>query len=280
MTLTQDEFRALERQRPECIAIDGDAVLIAEPRPDRIDLHYAFPDQAAFSRQFAPLLQQLAPLFTIADAPFGMFLRLTDRAQRPYIEPLLFAQAFQQEREWMRMALIELPSEGSTDEAIAPGFRLRAARPKDAEAIVQLINLAFENPSVNLRSWREALKSGRQIRLLEDGAGRHAGLLHLRPEDADTGYVSELAVHPDYQRRGLGAALMRWSLAWFRELGLRRAALTTSPDNGPAIALYRKLGFTIAEIGVDYRRPIDEDEVRQVLDRRRTQHVTVKRAFS
>lgn len=279
MLLSEAEFRALKAERPEYIAVDGDAVLIAERLPDRVDLHYAFPDQASFAKQFAPMFERLLPLFTISDAPFGMCLRLTDRAHRPYVEPVLFAQAFQQSREWMRMELVELPAADPTVEAIAPGFRLRPARPDDAEAIVQLINVAFENPSVNPRSWVEALESGRQIQILENDTRQNAGLLHLRPEDAATGYVSELAVHPEYQRRGLGEALMRWALVWFREQGLRRAALTTNTDNARAIALYRKLGFTVAEIGVDYRRPIDEDEVRQVLEKHRGVHIRVRRAF-
>jgi ribosomal protein S18 acetylase RimI-like enzyme len=48
-------------------------------------------------------------------------------------------------------------------------------------------------------------------------------------------------------------------------------------DNGGAIALYRKLGFVAAETGLDYRRPIDEEEVRQVLERQRTVRITVRR---
>ncbi len=276
MPLSEAEFRALEAARPECIAVDGDAVLVAEPRTERVDLHYAFPDQASFVSLFPPMLARLTGLFSLDEAPFGMFLRLTDRAQRPYVEPVLVGQAFEVSREWLRMELVELPATGATDEAVAPGFRLRPARPDDAEAIVELISVAFFNPSATARGWAEVLRSGTEVRILEDEAGKTAGLLHLRPEDASTGYVSEVALHPDYQGRGLGEALMRWSIAWFREHGFRRAALTTSPDNGRAIALYQRLGFTIAAIGIDYRRPLDEDEVRQVLEKHRGAHIRVR----
>jgi ribosomal protein S18 acetylase RimI-like enzyme len=70
---------------------------------------------------------------------------------------------------------------------------------------------------------------------------------------------------------------MGWALAWFREQGFRRAALTTDPGNGRAIALYQKLGFTVTQMGVDYRRSLDEDEVRQVLQRNSAPHITVRR---
>ena len=70
---------------------------------------------------------------------------------------------------------------------------------------------------------------------------------------------------------------MRWALAWFRSQDLHRAALTVSSDNGPAIALYRKLGFVAEQTGLDYRRPIDEDEIRQVLDKHRAEHISVRK---
>lgn len=278
--LTEDEFRDLEHARPKCIVVDDDAVLIAEPRPGRVDLHYAFPDQASFVLRFPPMLERIAALFTLDEAAFGMFFRLTDRALRGYVEPVLFENAFEVKREWLRMELSELPDDGSMDAAIAPGFRLRAARPDDAEAIVQLNIAAFPAPSATAETAASDIRSDPFWVLEDESTGRAIGFLHLHTRLAPTGYISDLALHPGYQGRGLGEALMRWALVWFREQGLRRAALTTNTDNARAISLYRKLGFTIAEIGVDYRRPIDEDEVRQVLERQRAEHITVRRAFS
>lgn len=52
-----------------------------------------------------------------------------------------------------------------------------------------------------------------------------------------------IAVHPLYQRRGLGLMLCRHLLAVLRDLGCRGAYATTGSENLPAIALYRKLGF-------------------------------------
>jgi ribosomal protein S18 acetylase RimI-like enzyme len=280
MPLVEAAFRELERQRPECIVVDGDAVLVAQPRPGRVDLHYAFPDQASFVSQFPPLLERLTGLFNANDASFGLFFRLTDSAQRPYVEPVLVAQAFEESREWMRMELVELPPSASTDDAIAPGFRLRPAQPEDAEAIVQLDAVAFPAPSATTDTATSDIRSDPFWVLEDESTGRAIGFLHLHTRLAPTGYISDIALHPDYQRRGLGEALMRWSLAWFRDQGMRRAALTTNTDNARAIALYRKLGFTVAEIGLDYRRPVDEDEVRQVLEKHRAEHITVQGAFS
>ncbi len=53
-------------------------------------------------------------------------------------------------------------------------------------------------------------------------------------------FVTELAVAPEHQRRGLGAALMR---AVLDECHHDRANIGTEHYNGPARALYERLGF-------------------------------------
>ena len=60
-------------------------------------------------------------------------------------------------------------------------------------------------------------------------------------------HITILAVHPNYQRQGLGQVLL-WALlraAWLR--GLEWATLEVRPSNQAAIALYQKFGF--AEVG-------------------------------
>ncbi|NUR95877.1 MAG: GNAT family N-acetyltransferase [Kribbellaceae bacterium] len=60
--------------------------------------------------------------------------------------------------------------------------------------------------------------------------------------------VVELAVHPDAQRQGLGAALMTELM---RGVPNRRALLGTDVDDGPAPRLYRRLGWKllVADLG-------------------------------
>ncbi|NJN57619.1 MAG: ribosomal protein S18-alanine N-acetyltransferase [Leptolyngbyaceae cyanobacterium SL_5_9] len=60
-------------------------------------------------------------------------------------------------------------------------------------------------------------------------------------------HITILAVHPDYQRQGLGQILL-WALlrsAWQR--GLEWATLEVRASNRAAIALYQKFGFS--EVG-------------------------------
>ncbi len=276
--LSEAEFREIERAHADHIAVDGEAVLIAQPRGYQIDLHYAFPDRDTFTRQFPSLFDRIASAVRTDEGPLGFRLKLRDAPSRPYVEPVLLAQAFEATRDWWRMTLDELPAAKASD-AVAPGFLLRRARPDDAEAIAQIDTAAFSTPWLTPQEARGMVRE-ETLRVLEEiGTPRVVAYVSSRADFTGAGYVSDIAVHPEYQRRGLGETMLRWALASFREQGYGRAALTLSTDNGPAIALYRKLGFAHAESGVDYRRPIDEEEVRQVFEKRLASHIRVRRRY-
>lgn len=51
-----------------------------------------------------------------------------------------------------------------------------------------------------------------------------------------------IATHPDHQRRGLAAQVMQDWLSAAK--GRERAFLEVAADNAPALALYRRFGFT------------------------------------
>jgi len=55
--------------------------------------------------------------------------------------------------------------------------------------------------------------------------------------------IASLAVHPDYRRRGLAAALMRHTLRELGAAGVRRVELMVRIGNTGGAQLYRSLGF-------------------------------------
>jgi len=271
--LDETEFRTLERERPELVIVDGEAVLAGRPRDGLvIELGYAYPDRDAFARQFPAMFQRLLQGARQDETPLGFRFTLLDRPSRPYVEPVLRAHVFELQREWMQMTLHDLSDAPGPD--VPSGFALRLATPEDAQTIVELEEAAFPYIVLTPQAVAGMLDAGQELWLLEEQlTGRAAGYLRLRRQPPATGYLAILAVHPDYQRHGLGEALLCWALARFREQGLRRVVLTVTVDNAPAIALYRKLGFVPGDLGLDYRRPIDEDEVRQVLEKHRGSHI-------
>lgn len=55
-----------------------------------------------------------------------------------------------------------------------------------------------------------------------------------------------ISVFDEYQRRGVGTALMERMLAHLREQGCRRASLAVQKENY-AVRMYRKLGFAVVD---------------------------------
>lgn len=73
----------------------------------------------------------------------------------------------------------------------------------------------------------------------------------------NTGEVDLLAVHPDYQNRGIGTALNNFALTKMKESGMKLAVVATGGDPGhaPARRSYEKAGYT-ALPGVRYYKDL------------------------
>jgi ribosomal protein S18 acetylase RimI-like enzyme len=66
----------------------------------------------------------------------------------------------------------------------------------------------------------------------------------------DQGYLQRLAVDPDAQRAGIGAALVVDCLHWMRRAGVGRVSVNTQEANSRAFSLYKRLGFVPVEPGL------------------------------
>lgn len=78
--------------------------------------------------------------------------------------------------------------------------------------------------------------------LLDGHAVAYGGML-LAP---DEGQITNIAVHPDHRRRGLGALLMERLECAARARGFFQIALEVRVSNDVAIALYERTGYTVA----------------------------------
>jgi ribosomal-protein-alanine N-acetyltransferase len=59
------------------------------------------------------------------------------------------------------------------------------------------------------------------------------------------GHLARLAVLPDFQRTGIGSALVRDMLWQFERRGAERVTVNTQEDNQASLALYQKAGFEL-----------------------------------
>lgn len=148
-------------------------------------------------------------------------------------------------------------------------LHIRPVKKKDIEDLVQLSLLAFLpvfrsfegilGPSIYTLIWpdwktsqREAIErvcknSDKAIVWVAELNGRVVGFLAYKLDDENkTGEVQLLAVHPDYQNRGVGTELNLFALGKMKESGMRMAKVETGGDSShaPARKSYQKAGFT------------------------------------
>ncbi len=151
------------------------------------------------------------------------------------------------------------------DVALPDGCTLtpfRAGDPEDEQAWLELNAAAFAHHPEQGRMTLDDLRareadpwfSGDDLLLLRDASGRLAGSCWLKVEDG-TGEFYAVAVRPDLQGRGLGGVLMRAGWGRLVGRGLDAAALYVEGDNEPALALYRRSGFTQHAVDVQYAAP-------------------------
>ena len=148
-------------------------------------------------------------------------------------------------------------------------LHIRPVKKKDIEDLVQLSLLAFLpvfrsfemilGLSIYTLIWpdwktsqREAIErvcknSDKAIVWVAELNGRVVGFLAYKLDDENkTGEVQLLAVHPDYQNRGVGTELNLFALGKMKESGMRIAKVETGGDSShaPARKSYQKAGFT------------------------------------
>lgn len=77
--------------------------------------------------------------------------------------------------------------------------------------------------------------------------GRVVGVAALQIESEETGRIHWVYILPEYQRRGIGTALVTHLERKAREMGLRKLRLLTVEKARWAVNFYKRLGYYLAE---------------------------------
>ncbi len=117
-----------------------------------------------------------------------------------------------------------------------------------------VLSAAFHRETIaNGTSWVVASEHDAPVAFLS--AERIGGNLH----------IAELAVHSDFQRRGLGRALIEHATGWAKAQGLPAITLTTFRDIPWNEPFYQTLGFTTmdaANLSPEMERILDEEALK------------------
>jgi ribosomal-protein-alanine N-acetyltransferase len=132
----------------------------------------------------------------------------------------------------------------------ADSLRIRPAALRDLESIVRIERLSAPAPWSPRRFEAELGLPQARVRVAGDEDGLFGFLVAWRVEDELD--IHNLAVHPDFRRRGIAARLLGGIIREEGGSGARRFYLEVREGNAPAIALYRKTGFAPVRVRPGY----------------------------
>ncbi|HYO87513.1 MAG TPA: GNAT family N-acetyltransferase [Candidatus Limnocylindrales bacterium] len=152
-------------------------------------------------------------------------------------------------------------SSGQPNEAHTPtsgrGFIIRPAELGEANEVLALLALIPANRELSRDTWREVAQRFREPAGMEVfvAVSEHpqtmvigfVAVSAVRTLTGGYGLISDMAVLPTYQRRGVGAALLEAAMRRAQRLNLRSLLVATDRANERARAFYASLGFAVEE---------------------------------
>jgi ribosomal-protein-alanine N-acetyltransferase len=130
----------------------------------------------------------------------------------------------------------------------------------DIEDVLALEERAFDDPW-NARDFASELKNPRSfVQLLRDGKGELLGHVVFWIV-LDQVEILDIAVAPEYRRRGLGGLLMEHVVSLSRQKNCRLISLEVRRSNEAALGLYESLGFKPIALRPRYYAHDNEDAI-------------------
>ena len=138
-------------------------------------------------------------------------------------------------------------------------MRTRFAEEKDLPAMAEIERRCFHTPWSE-ESLRDDL-TGNPLSVymvLEAESGDVAGYMSLW-RILDEGHINNVAVLPEYRRRGGASEMLEFMLEYSEKNGISSHTLEVRVSNEGAIGLYRKFGFKEAGVRKGYYEDDGED---------------------
>lgn len=162
-------------------------------------------------------------------------------ADADWLRPPLFGAGFALTEEVQYFELSRLQRWQSATLSVAAELTLRPGQATDLAALALIDTAAF--PPLwhfDNKLLRELLLTSRlQVALYQDTLVGYTALT----TSGDNAHLARLAIHPDWQGRGWGKALLYDALYSAQTAGIHTVALNTQVHNRTAQQLYRAVGF-------------------------------------
>jgi ribosomal-protein-alanine N-acetyltransferase len=137
---------------------------------------------------------------------------------------------------------------------------VRQAEIRDIKPMAEMDALCFSTPWSE-RSFDKEIRENRlAFYIVAEIGSRLVGYAGLWCVE-DEGHITNVAVHPDFRRRGIGEALISVLLSHTIKNGIRSHTLEVRASNDAAISLYEKFGFEPAGRRKTYYEDNGEDAI-------------------
>ncbi len=140
------------------------------------------------------------------------------------------------------------------------GLKIVKADKEHIDDIVEVENLSFRIPWSRQSLTDEFLHNENAVyfcAVLNGKAVGYAGMWQV----CDEGHITNIAVHPEFRRGGIGSALMEALIAESEKRGLVALTLEVRKSNLGARSMYEKYGFEDGGIRKAYYADNNEDAI-------------------
>lgn len=144
-------------------------------------------------------------------------------------------------------------------------FELRDLRHRDIERVLEVERQCFTTPWP-ASAFGLAVAAPEVLFLGAIAGSTIAAYVVAAPTGQDGVLIANLAVAPEYRRRGAASALIEAVLDWAVIRGATSCRLDVRRSNESAIALYRRFGFRTEGIQRNYYSHPREDALSMVRD--------------
>ena len=137
---------------------------------------------------------------------------------------------------------------------------VRQAEERDIKPMAEMDVLCFSAPWSEESFDKEIRENRLAFYIVAEIDGRmvgYAGLWCI----VDEGHITNVAVHPDFRRKGIGEALVSVLLEHTIKNGITSHTLEARVSNDAAISLYKKFGFQPAGLRKNYYEDNGEDAI-------------------
>ncbi|GGD87593.1 GNAT family N-acetyltransferase [Paenibacillus nasutitermitis] len=125
---------------------------------------------------------------------------------------------------------------------------VRAFQLSDYRSVTQLLEtvLSAECYELTMEAFGRQLSWDSELVLVAAINDEVAGIV-IGTIDNNNGYYYRIAVHPDYQRQGIGKSLIRGLKQRFEQRNVSKIMISADEHNEPILSLYESLGYAASD---------------------------------